>query len=502
MKNEATDLLARLQRYNKQQVLDRLKQTDPMLFEHLVALLFEHRGFRTETVGKSGDEGVDVRLQKGSFSAVVQCKRYADSVGQPTVRDLYGTMMHNNADEAYLVTTAQITRQAQEWAYGKPIKFVDGHALTEWVTDHQETSASGWFGLWRIFKRRSASSTNNERTVNNMSSPSPGNYSNDTTASAQRGGLRYWFWPLVVLGILLFGVAIGIAYNRLTPRWNQDPALVESTPIVVAVAEGDDDDGGSSAEGESADDPQGKDNAGAVDPEDEEDPTATDGPTGDPATVTTATPEPTATGNADETATATEVPTEAPTATTAPLLLPTPTWTPAGEDSAGIADCSIPVDSELQQFYSASLGCPTDLTGLYWAAWQPFERGYLLWRSDTDAAYGLYGPTQGTWFRILERWDGSSSAPRGEPPSTSLVAPERGFGYVWGIRDDIFENLGWATDVEKGFCALIQPFDEGFILQSIPVDSCTEERLFNSAMSADWRPITVIAAADQQFTIR
>ena len=99
MKEQATDLLTRLQRLNKQQILDRLKEMDPTLFEHLVALLFELRGYKAETVGKSGDEGVDVRLQKGKISAVAQCKRYADSVGQPTVRDLYGTMLHNTADE-------------------------------------------------------------------------------------------------------------------------------------------------------------------------------------------------------------------------------------------------------------------------------------------------------------------------------------------------------------------------------------------------------------------
>ena len=133
LEEEGASQLRRIQSLNKPRALDALQALDPLVFEHLVAALFKRRGFRATAVGATGDEGVDVRLRKRLSSAVVQCKRYKGSVGQPVVRDLYGTMLHNDAKEAYLVTTGRITRQAQAWAEGKPIYLVDGYQLVEWI---------------------------------------------------------------------------------------------------------------------------------------------------------------------------------------------------------------------------------------------------------------------------------------------------------------------------------------------------------------------------------
>lgn len=455
---QATEQLARLQRLNKQQILDQLKEMDPALFEVLVAVLFVRRGYTAETVGQSGDEGVDIRLSKGGSRGIAQCKRYADSVGQPTVRDLYGTLLHNNADEAFLVTTAQITRQARDWAFGKPIRFVDGFTLVDWVLAEGEKPRRRWF-----FSGKSGRA---DAAVLGFA------------AGQGQTSKRPWLWPLIALGILLFGVAIGIATNRLSSRWDQaaetpgaeaKPALAEvdaANPTGTSVAEQD------ANEGE------------AVASADESDIT--------PAPSATATQIPTATTENSET--------EEPSPTPPPTVPPTSTWTP--EPPARGVTCSVPVDIEFEPFYDpAGLGCPVAETGLHWAAWETFERGYLLWRSDTDAAYAFFGLDQGSWMQVAERWDGTATVLRGEPP-TGLRSPERGFGYIWGIRDDLFNGLGWATDEEKGFCALIQQFEQGFILQSIAVDSCTADNLFNHARSADWRPITLIATGQGQFELR
>jgi len=91
-----------------------------------------------QTTATTGDEGVDLILHKDTRLAVVQCKRYEGSVGQPVVRDLYGAMLHNRADEAYLVTTGTITLPAQRWATGKPIHLVDGNTLIDWIASFKE----------------------------------------------------------------------------------------------------------------------------------------------------------------------------------------------------------------------------------------------------------------------------------------------------------------------------------------------------------------------------
>jgi restriction system protein len=54
-------------------------------------------------------------------------------VGEPVVRDLYGTLLHTEAQRAYLFTTGSITRQAFEWAEGKPIVLYDGESLVRLI---------------------------------------------------------------------------------------------------------------------------------------------------------------------------------------------------------------------------------------------------------------------------------------------------------------------------------------------------------------------------------
>ena len=168
--------------------------------------------------------------------------------------------------------------------------------------------------------------------------------------------------------------------------------------------------------------------------------------------------------------------------------------------------CPQAVAGHFDALYSRSaLGCATSDAKIVWSAWEPFERGGMLWRSDTDAVYAFYGAgsagetSGGRWFQINERWDGQPMRDRGAPP-TGLQLPARGFGYVWSIRDDLFAMLGWAKDKEKGFCAQVQNFADGFILRSTPVDSCHEEGLYNQAQAGDWQPVTLVAYAGERWS--
>jgi len=182
------------------------------------------------------------------------------------------------------------------------------------------------------------------------------------------------------------------------------------------------------------------------------------------------------------TATLTTLPAASATASVTPNL--TPTEPPA---------CTTDVAPELASLYSlAELGCAQGPAAVVWAAWEPFERGAMLWRSDTDEAYVLLN--DGRWLPITEPWDGSKPAGRGPAPA-GRVAPERGFGWVWSTRDDVFQALGWATDKEKGFCALLQAFERGFLLRSTHVPSCTADGLYNFATEPGWRPLALAVHA-------
>lgn len=104
----------------------------PREFEEYVAALFRQKGYQVTLRGRKGDHGVDLELmQHNGRRAIVQCKRYRSAIGPDVVRELYGTLMHERATHAFLVTTAEISESARQWAQGKPLTLIDGRSLCQ-----------------------------------------------------------------------------------------------------------------------------------------------------------------------------------------------------------------------------------------------------------------------------------------------------------------------------------------------------------------------------------
>lgn len=115
--------------------LEEIQKLDPIHFEKIISTLFKKMGYEVLLTKTSRDEGIDLIITKNGRKSVVQCKRYTGNVGQPIVRDLYGSMIHNRAENAYLITTGLFSLPAQTWASGKPIYLVDGKMLIEWIEE-------------------------------------------------------------------------------------------------------------------------------------------------------------------------------------------------------------------------------------------------------------------------------------------------------------------------------------------------------------------------------
>lgn len=109
----------------------QLYALDPYEFERYVASVFEQKGYRVKLRGGSGDAGVDLIVEDGAFGkrAIVQCKRYRNKIGPDTVRELYGTLLHERAAHAFLVTTAEISDASRDWARHKSLTLIDGETL-------------------------------------------------------------------------------------------------------------------------------------------------------------------------------------------------------------------------------------------------------------------------------------------------------------------------------------------------------------------------------------
>ena len=116
---------------DEQSSLEKLRETDFKDFEYLVAEVFRHQGYDVDySLGRGPDGGVDLKLHRAGRTSLVQCKQWkVISVGAPVIREMFGLMTAEQADEAIIVTTGKFTRDAQDFAAGKPIQLIDGPQL-------------------------------------------------------------------------------------------------------------------------------------------------------------------------------------------------------------------------------------------------------------------------------------------------------------------------------------------------------------------------------------
>ena len=128
---EINNVEVRRQHKLTQTKIENLLALTPSEFEAFVATVFRAKGYHVEEQGRSGDHGIDLLVVAPNTGrrAVVQCKRYSKTVGEATVRDLYGVLHHTGADLAFLVTTAHISSAARAWATDKDIRLIDGQTL-------------------------------------------------------------------------------------------------------------------------------------------------------------------------------------------------------------------------------------------------------------------------------------------------------------------------------------------------------------------------------------
>ncbi len=95
-------------------------------------------GLDADITGYSQDGGIDlVAINHSPVSGgryVVQCKDWEAPVGEPALRDLFGTVHSEGASKGILITTSSFTAAAMRFAQGKPLELIDGatyHALCE-----------------------------------------------------------------------------------------------------------------------------------------------------------------------------------------------------------------------------------------------------------------------------------------------------------------------------------------------------------------------------------
>jgi restriction system protein len=125
-----------------QRGIDSIKALDWKAFEELVGEAYRRSGYQVVENSKTGaDGGVDLRLRKGDKTTLVQCKQWrSQSVGVKIVREMYGILADEQAQQVFIVCTGSFTKDAEKFASDKPIKLITGDELQQLVPSVQSSS--------------------------------------------------------------------------------------------------------------------------------------------------------------------------------------------------------------------------------------------------------------------------------------------------------------------------------------------------------------------------
>lgn len=113
-----------------------LAEIHPYDFERLVCDLFKKQGYEVEHTKYIADGGIDAYLKKNGQLTLLQCKRVKGYVGEPVLRDLFGSMHAASADQGMVVTTGKVSGPATLWAKNKPIRIIERDELIQSIRKH------------------------------------------------------------------------------------------------------------------------------------------------------------------------------------------------------------------------------------------------------------------------------------------------------------------------------------------------------------------------------
>lgn len=107
---------------------------------------------------------------------------------------------------------------------------------------------------------------------------------------------------------------------------------------------------------------------------------------------------------------------------------------------------------------AAARRCPDEPPRTVFAAYQPFERGLMLYFSDTDQIYAL---TDDHRFTIFDDIYVEGMPDPTDPAPFSRITPVRGFGQVWRTLGGPDAAIGFGLAYEQGYDAQRQPAAPG-----------------------------------------
>ncbi|MFM7160922.1 MAG: restriction endonuclease [Planctomycetaceae bacterium] len=111
-------------------------------WEHFLKQVFTELGWQVRLTGMSGDQGVDLVLQRDGRKVAVQAKGYAGGVPNSSVQQAYAGQSFYECHACAVVTNSRFTDSAEELAAKLGCVLIDGEQLTRLMT--------GQLDFWRL----------------------------------------------------------------------------------------------------------------------------------------------------------------------------------------------------------------------------------------------------------------------------------------------------------------------------------------------------------------
>ncbi|MBN1285264.1 MAG: hypothetical protein JXB47_07695 [Anaerolineae bacterium] len=119
------------------------------------------------------------------------------------------------------------------------------------------------------------------------------------------------------------------------------------------------------------------------------------------------------------------------------------------------ARVDVPVVCQGEFFFAGGTGCPAGPVTEVAGAYQAFETGHMLWRSDTGQVYVHYSNGTAAYYSQSDL-DAMADNPVADAAPPGQYKPINAFGRVWGNSAEVKVRLGWAVTPEQGYTMQIQ----------------------------------------------
>lgn len=124
------------------EILQILKSCSPSFFEWIVVDVIVKMGYggsrldAGKAIGKSGDGGIDGIIKEdklGLDTIYIQAKRWENTIGRPEIQKFVGALTGQRAKKGLFITTANFTKEAQDYVSRIDMKIVliDGETLAQ-----------------------------------------------------------------------------------------------------------------------------------------------------------------------------------------------------------------------------------------------------------------------------------------------------------------------------------------------------------------------------------